>query len=209
MRKLLFSFFIFAAGLIGFSTCSVSVAQSQDSQVAQSQNSYLENENLLVTMPQSFKMGFQSSQGAMKMQEWVRLNETVDNWSELITVQIIYGKNYDPSQFLRAIGERWLTACPGSKPYSIYSGQTNGYKVSMTFLSCPLNSKSGKPEYTQFRAIQGKDSFYTVQWATGFVPSKEQAGSVAKFLDTVNVCDTRTAEHPCPDLKAQGFTKIE
>jgi hypothetical protein len=208
MRNILLSSF-FAAGLTSLLLSSVSVAQSQNAQGSQSQNSGLMNENMPVTMPQGFKIGFQKKNDGMYMQEWVRQNETVDNWSELITVQIFYGKNYDPAQFLRAIGERWITACPESKPNSTYSGLANGYKVSMTFLFCPLNSKSGKPEFTQIRAIQGKDSFYLVQWASAFVPSPEQKGAVVIFLDTVNVCDSRSTEHPCPDLKAQGFKKVE
>jgi hypothetical protein len=209
VRKLLFSFFVFAAGLIVFFPSSVSVAQSQNSQVAQSQDSYLENENLPVTMPQDFKIGYKSSHDSMYMQEWVRKNETVDNWSELITIEIVYGKHFDTGLFLKMIGGRWLTDCPGSKPNNIYTGQANGYKVSMFILNCPLNPKTMKPENTTFRAIQGNDSFYLVQWATKFDITPEQRENITKFFSTVNVCDTRTSEHPCPDLKAQGFKKIE
>jgi len=77
----------------------------------------------------------------------------------------------------------------------------------MLLLRCPLNPASGKPEVTLFRAIKGTDSFYLVQRATRYEPTAEQIGQTAKYLASVNVCDTRAAEHPCPDMKAQGFTK--
>jgi hypothetical protein len=126
----------------------------------------------------------------------------------MITIQIFYGKHFDTGQFLKMIGGQWLTACPGSKPNTINTGQANGYKVSMLILNCPLNPKTNKPENTIFRAIQGNDSFYVVQWATKFDISPQQRENTTKFFSTVNVCDSRAAEHPCPDLKAQGFKKM-
>jgi hypothetical protein len=179
-------------------TCFNSDARSQNS-------SQLENENLIVALPQGFIVATQSAHDGMEMQEWVRQNEKIDTWSELITVQILHGKHYEPAQFLRAIGGNWLTACPGSKPNTINNGKANGYKVSMLFLQCSLNPVSAKPETTLFRAIEGNDSFYIVQWAIRFDATQEKIASMARFLGTVNVCDARTNEHPCPGIKAQGL----
>jgi hypothetical protein len=164
----------------------------------------LKNENLLEQMPSGFKIGYQTSHDGMNMQEWVPEGETVENWSEMVTTQIFLGrKDLDTAQFLNFIGQKWLKDCTGSTPNAIHTGNANGYPVSMLLLQCPLNPQSGKPETTLFRAIKGSDSFYIVQRSARSIPSKDQIAKMAQFLGTVNVCDTRSPEHPCPGLKPQ------
>jgi hypothetical protein len=48
----------------------------------------LKDENLLVALPQAFKVGFTDSSDGINMQEWVPASETVQNWTEMVTVQI-------------------------------------------------------------------------------------------------------------------------
>ena len=166
----------------------------------------LTDENLVFSLPQGYKLGYQSSKNNIQMQEFVPQSETVETWTALVTVQIFHGRNsMDPGQFLRGMGEQFLATCPGAKPNTIHSGQANGYKVSMLFLQCPLNPQTGKPENTLFRAIEGNDSFYLVQKAFRFAPSDAQVDEAAKYLGTVNVCDSRLPDRPCPNLQAQGF----
>jgi hypothetical protein len=160
------------------------------------------DENLLVTMPSGFKVGSQASRNGMNMQEWVPQAETVDDWTEMVTVQIFLGRqNLDGPGFLSNIGQQWQATCLGSKPNAIHSGTVNGYPVSMLLLNCPTNPKTGKPETTLFRAIKGADSFYLVQKAFRSNPSQDQIAEAAKFLGTVSVCDTRSGDHPCPSLQ--------
>jgi hypothetical protein len=179
----------------GFFLCAVSLSPSW---------AQLQNENLVEKMPSGFKIGYQKSHDGINMQEWVPDGENVENWSELVTTQIFLGrKNLDTAQFLNAIGQQWLKACPGSTPNAIHTGNANGYPVSMLLLQCPLNPQTGKPETTLFRAIKGNDSFYVVQRAARSTPTKDQIAKMAQFLGSVNVCDARTPEHPCPDLKSR------
>jgi hypothetical protein len=168
----------------------------------------LNGENLVQTVPPGFKLGFNNSQDGMKMQEWIPEGETVENWSKMVTTQIFMGKgDWETGKFLNQIGQKWLSACKGSSPNTIKTGQANGYTVSMLLLYCPLNPKTGKPEATMLRAIKGGDSFYLVQKALRYRPTEDQIAQMAHYPGTVNVCDTRSIGHPCPDLKAQGFQK--
>jgi hypothetical protein len=160
----------------------------------------ISDETLLVAMPQGFIVGSNAARNNMLMQEWVPVGQSVENWTEMVTVQVFKGQNFDPGRFLAGMGQRWLAACPGSKPDVIHSGQANGYPVSMLMLHCALNPQTAKPENTLFRAIKGNDSFYLVQKAFRSNPSDAQVAETAKYLGTVNVCDTRTPEHPCPAL---------
>jgi hypothetical protein len=72
----------------------------------------LKGENLLVDMPPGFKVGYQDSRNGVKLAEWIPVSETVQNWSEMVTVQIFSKRSdLDPAQFLQKIAEQWLTTC--------------------------------------------------------------------------------------------------
>ena len=67
-------------------------------------------------------------------------------------------------------------------------------------LKCPKNPATGKPETTAFRVIKGKNALYSVQRAWRSVPSDKEIDEVMHALAKVTVCDTRTADHPCPSF---------
>jgi hypothetical protein len=158
----------------------------------------LEDENLLVAMPQGFKVGFSDSRNGMNMQEWVLANETVQNWTEMVTVQVFLNRtDLDPVWFLTTMQKQWAGACKGSAATPVATGRVNGYVAATTLLRCPLLASSGKPETTMFKAIKGNDSFYVVQRATRSVPDEARLAQTKAYLDTVSVCDSRLPAHPC------------
>ncbi len=162
----------------------------------------LSDENLLQSLPQGYKIDFQTKQGSMIMTEMVPQTETVDNWTEMITVQIFLGlKNATPEQFQAFMAKAWLGACRNGEVAPITKGEENGYPFSIWVQACPLNQATGKPEKTWFKAIKGNDSFYVVQKAFKFDPSKEQIAKWMQYFRSVAVCDTRLADHPCPKLE--------
>jgi hypothetical protein len=162
----------------------------------------LKDENLLVAMPPGFKVGFQTSKNGMNMQELVPAGETVENWTEMVTVQIFLGRrDLDPVRFLATIQNQWLGACKGSTAARIANVPVNAYVGATMQLSCPLNPGTGKPETAMFKAIRGTDSFYSVQRAVRAIPNAEQTARMTQYLAEVIVCDTRSPAHPC----AAGF----
>jgi hypothetical protein len=124
----------------------------------------------------------------------------------MVTAQIFLGRrDLDGVRALGLIEHGWLNACPASRPNAIAAATVNGYAAWNLFLQCPLLASTGKPETTFFRAVKGNDSFYIVQRAARAMPDQAQLVKMTGYLDTTTVCDTRTADHPCPDLKGQGF----
>jgi hypothetical protein len=161
----------------------------------------LKDETLVATIPTGFKIGSQTSHDRTTTLEWIKESETVQNWTEMVTVQVDRGINrMTPPQVLQSTGKKWLATCKGSAANQIPDGQANGYAVSMLVVHCPLNAVTGKPETTVLRAIKGNDALYTVQKTFRFDPSNDQVGQIMKYLNRVNVCDTRGAEHPCPKV---------
>ncbi|TAJ35483.1 MAG: hypothetical protein EPO55_25265 [Reyranella sp.] len=158
----------------------------------------LKDENLLVAMPAGFKVGYQGSANGILMQEWIPPNETVEAWSEMVTVQVFLNrKDLDPVQFLATMEKQWAGACKGSNATPAMTGQANGYPSATMLLRCPLLAASGKPETTMLKAIKGNDSFYLVQRAVRSLPTPAQLERTKQYLDGVSVCDTRRPANPC------------
>jgi hypothetical protein len=158
----------------------------------------LENENLLVTMPKGYKVGYHDKSAREMISEMVPEGQSVDDWTEMVTVQIFFNlRGVTPAQYRARVEKLWADACPGSTFVKVKEGIENLYPTETWTQKCPLNKQSGKPELTWFKGVQGADSFYLVQKAYKFEPSAEQTAAWARFLDDVKVCDTRSPTQPC------------
>ncbi len=159
------------------------------------------NENLLVEVPPGYKIDFQEHKPNMLMNEMVPTNETVGDWTEMVTVQIFYNLKTTPQQFTNTLASGWIAACPGATSSSVASGDENGYPAAVWLLKCPKNPATGKPEITWVKTMQGNDSFYVVQKAFKFTPSNDQVVQWMKYLRAVAVCDSRLPDRACPQTK--------
>ncbi len=115
----------------------------------------------------------------------------------MLTVQIYRGDTVAASDLLKGIQARYMNDCPGTTAKGIFTGQVNGYVVSMLLLKCPKTRGTGRPETTAFRAIRAKDALYLVQHAWRAVPSEQELDSAMDAFTKVTVCDTRAPDHPC------------
>jgi hypothetical protein len=160
------------------------------------------NENLITTAPAGYHVGFQNKGDDGLITEWVPAGQTVENWTEMVTVQVFYHLKASPEAFMSNLETRWLRGCPGSdRALPIANAVENGYPTLVWLLSCPQNPASGKVEITWFKGVQGNDSFYVVQKAFRFAPSKEQITRWVGYLKAVHVCDSRLPERACPQSK--------
>jgi hypothetical protein len=158
-----------------------------------------EGENLLAALPDGYKVGFQQKKGNAQITEMVPANETVEGWTEMVTVQVFGGmKGVTPDQFRARMVQMWSGACANAVAGPAAQAVENGYQIAFWLLCCPLNMDTGKPETTWFKAIQGHDSFYVVQKAFKFDPSKDQIVQWTRYLKAVAVCDTRLKARACP-----------
>jgi hypothetical protein len=158
----------------------------------------LQNENLLVTMPDGFKADFQQKTKEMLINEMVPSAESVADWTQMVTVQIFYDLKNGAEQFKSNVETGWARACRGSSAHAIAQGNENGYPFAVWLLACPLNRTTGKPEFTWFKAMQGNDSLYVVQVALKARPSDETTTRWMDYLRKVRVCDTRLPDRACP-----------
>lgn len=172
---------------------------SQPQTVATQTGSGLENENLLVEVPQGFKIDYQAEQNNIVINEMVPQGESVNDWTTLVTVQIFLGMtNTTPEQYQDSLTQSWFNACPDSASYPVADGSENGYNFVLWQLYCPVNPSTQKVEYTYLKAIQGNDSFYLVQVAFRHEPTSDEITEWMNYLRTVQVCDSRLPEQACP-----------
>jgi len=158
-----------------------------------------ENEKLLVEVPSGFKIDFHAEQNNMRIQEMVPDDESVNNWTTLVTVQIFLGMTYTtPEQYQETLTQSWFDACSNSESHPVANGAENGYNFVLWQLFCPLNPITQKVEYAYLKAILGNDSFYFVQVAFRYAPSPDDVTRWINYLNGVQVCDSRIPERACP-----------
>jgi hypothetical protein len=169
------------------------------SQTSQPNKEKLIDENLLVALPDGFKIDFQQRAGDMLISEMVPVEQSVNDWTEMVTVQVFHDLKTTPERFKARVDKEGPAACAGIESHPVAQGDENGYPYMVWLQSCPLNKATGKPEITWFKAIAGNDSFYVVQLAFKAWPSKEQVTSWMHYLGGVKVCDTRLPGRACPN----------
>lgn len=158
----------------------------------------LEDENLLQTLPDGYRIGFQDRKAGAQITEMVPKTETVEDWTEMLTTQVFFGLKVAPRQFKASMDEALQAGCPGAESVEGVQDQENGYPILVWLQVCPLNTSTGKPEYTWLKAIQGNDSFYVVQKAFKYAPSEQEVTRWVKYLRDIRVCDTRLPASACP-----------
>ena len=76
----------------------------------------LKDENILLPVPSSFKVGTDQTQGKLKILELVPADQTVDNWTTMVTEQVRYGLALtDPDRLPTIMLEGWSQGCPGGR----------------------------------------------------------------------------------------------
>jgi hypothetical protein len=161
----------------------------------------LQDENLLVSIPNGFQIGKQGDNGPMTGAEYIPQGETVSDWSRMVTVQVFHNmKRFDSNQFAEGVKRQWLAACPGSEVVKSKDGQENGYPFSLWVFACPLNPKTGKPENMFAKFISGNDSFYSIQYAYRSALTKDIIPPTMTYLGGVQACDSRLPDRPCPKV---------
>lgn len=159
----------------------------------------LQDENLLLSAPAGFKVGYQASNGKEDMVEYVPTAETVDDWTKMVTVQVFHDtSNADPETFAARVGDAWKSSCTGGEATKLATGAENGYPIAVWAYSCTLNPETSKPESMWLKVTSGGDALYSVQYAYRLEATEELATPALDYLHTVMVCDTRRTDRPCP-----------
>jgi hypothetical protein len=168
----------------------------------------LQGENLLVPpMPTGWVKAYDAHGNGINMVEYVPSGQTVDNWSEMINVEVFHGRSDASAQSLKQkVTEGFRLNCEGLAVSDLGNGTTSGLPAGRWITFCGKVKETGKGEITYFQAIGGKQNFYLVQRAHRLPPfdaakppfESSRLAEWQKFFDQVSVCDAGDPKRPCP-----------
>ena len=157
-----------------------------------------EGEVLQMPLPEGYEQGYSDNSETQNLVEFVPLGQTVENWQELLTVQVFYGMtNIAARDFAEGVIGASAEHCPGATGAVIQNEPENGYDVALFMVSCPGMADSERPEWTLFKGILGKDSFYLVHKAWAYRPEKDAVVQWSQYLYGVGLCDIRIKGADC------------
>lgn len=165
-----------------------------------------DGEILLARPPQGWVETGALQTPALRMAEYGPA-QALEDRLERITFESQTGKPLpDPIQFVLAVSADLQARCNHFEDINISSGEENGYPTSVRLMICPEFKDAPFGQVVMTKAIQGNDEFYVVTRRLRVPPMKDQgqpltAQEMAEWsthLRGVQVCDTRSAQTPCP-----------
>lgn len=170
-------------------------------------------EQLFVPPPNGWKVGFHDRKGNVDVTEVVPAGQTVTEWSEMLTVQVISGK---PSKAAQDVLKDQLVdiqnACEDVGAGQANLGVENGYETALRAVACTKSKQWGKGELNLYKVLVGRDRIYIVSRSWRGEPFQkdrlpippEKTAEWLGFMQHVVVCDSRDPKHPCPSTDQAG-----
>jgi hypothetical protein len=161
-------------------------------------------------LPKGFDTVFEDSNKAQYTREAVLKGETVERWTQMITVTGAKGlaatPKLTPQSFLEQMANGFKNVCPDSfSAKALGAGKISGRDASMAFAGCGTVSSGGDShsEVALLIAIKGTADYYTIQWAVRGPASAEpiafdEATWKERFdrLSPITVCTVQRREKP-------------
>ncbi|MBJ6723342.1 hypothetical protein [Geomesophilobacter sediminis] len=169
--------------------------------------------------PAGFAPVYEKANPSQYIQEAVKSGETVDNWTEMITVTGYKGfgasDRITPRVFAESLAGGYRKHCPTTFSAAVLGeAKVDGRDAFEVILGCGTADGSGSPhsESALVVVIKGGQDFYTIQWSERTAPAaaplsldKEKWGERLKQLEPIRVCDRvpgEAAPYPsCVDRK--------
>jgi hypothetical protein len=122
-------------------------------------------------------VAFEQTNGAYYIQEHVQPGETVDKWTQMLTVTgakniVVEHPEVTPKNVALSLANHFQQACPSSfSGKGIYDGKLNGRDAFIIVASCGTAPDIKQSETAVITVIKGDKDIYTLQWAQRDKPS--------------------------------------
>jgi hypothetical protein len=138
---------------------------------------------VMFSLPKGFATVFENTAGGQYIREAVPAGESVEKWSQMITLTGTQGlasnPNATPAALANMIAGGFKKACPDSFSATGLGAVNIGrHEAFLAVVSCGTISSAGEPhsESALLVAIKGESDYYTLQWA-------ERGGASAKPIE--------------------------
>ena len=177
--------------LIGSNAAIIALIECEETYLATAeQSSISEQKEMLMGRPNSkFELGYENNTDELLMTEYVPVGETVQDWSQMITIQSLI--DYRPESlesFATSFTQLVIEECSTSDQEILWSDVQYGYDFLVLVISCHENMGTGLPEHMLVKAIQGDDALYIVQKAWKYNPEDGELEDWFEELGTFIVC---------------------
>jgi hypothetical protein len=165
---------------------------------------------VMLSYPPGFKPAHENSTGSQYIQESVLEGESVEKWSQMITLTGVKGLAANPKAtpqlLVQHIAGGFQRACPSSFAVrGLGNLKISGYDAFAAVVGCgAVQSGAHRSEVALLIAVKGFSDYYTIQWAERAAPSNEapildDTKWSARFrrLNPIKLCD-RVPNEPAP-----------
>ena len=129
-------------------------------------------QRLLLSFPAGFKPAFEDTKQNLYIQESVLVGETVQKWTQMLTVTGAKGlasnPNVTPQGLASNLAGGYKNACPSSfSSTGLGSFKAGAHEAFAAVVSCGTSTQAGasRSESMLVIVIKGESDFYTIQWA--------------------------------------------
>lgn len=160
--------------------------------------------------PPGFEPAYARDGGSQYIQEYVLEGETVEKWSQMVTLtgakDLAPNPKVTPQRFVQHIAAGFQRACPSTfAAQGIGTVKISGHEAFIAIVGCgAVSGSKARSEIAVILAIKGSADYYTIQWAeraqpTGQPPALDARKWLARLkrLNPIKVC-ARIPGEPAP-----------
>jgi hypothetical protein len=156
-------------------------------------------EGLRVGLPEGFILGFADGDGRDMIREYLRAGETLQNWTDLVTVQRFSGlAGVDPLAYVDAVAANLRDVCPDARVTPPDATMAGPYRSAAIMARCPVSPRTGGSEVFAMRAFAGVQAMHVVQYAFTRDPNRAEIDAAIALISDAVLCDLARADAPCP-----------
>ncbi|PUE21627.1 hypothetical protein B9Z43_00030 [Limnohabitans sp. MMS-10A-192] len=156
---------------------------------------------VMFSYPPGFKPAFAKNTGSSYMQEYVLEGETVEKWTQMVTLSGAKGLSTNqaltPQRFVEFVASGFQRTCPSSfAARSFGTLKISGHEAFVALVGCgTVPTEPARSEIAMVLAVKGSNDYYTIQWAERATPSPlpildgEKWIERLKVLSPIKACD--------------------
>ena len=156
---------------------------------------------VMLAYPAGFRIAAENDNGAQAIQEAVPAGETVEKWTQMITLTGAKGlagnANVTPQRLLEQIAASFQGACPFTyAARALGPMKVSGHDGFAALVGCgAVQSGTARSEVAVMLAVKGANDYYTIQWAERGAPlarapelDEKKWQARLKQLDPIKLC---------------------
>lgn len=107
-----------------------------------------------------WKLGYGSDRRGQTIAEYVPSNESINNWTKLLTIQFLEGESRSPSAVMDSLKSKMQSRCPGAQ-WSVVSQDSVSILYEWSIKGCSPNPD----QHEIARLLKGNDGVHRIAYA--------------------------------------------